>query len=69
MGVFADLGDEGTLIVPPDGKGLRHVLFRQPLEKGVILVGRLAVTRWQDSWHGSGLAEAYQRWFEQDSYL
>lgn len=66
---FTDLGEEGEARLEPGSTSLRYTLFRQPLEKGVILVGRLALLPWDCGWNTAGLAAAYGRWFESDSFL
>lgn len=69
LAVFADMGEGGELRVESSGSTLRYTLFRQPLEKGVILVGRLALFPWDPAWCPEVLQNAYERWFESDSFL
>lgn len=71
LAIFADIGDDGFLELSDNsvGPSLTYTLFRQPLEKGVILVGRIAVTYWNKTWIESELPEIYRAWFERDTFL
>ncbi|WP_145261511.1 hypothetical protein [Planctomycetes bacterium Pan216] len=43
LGIFADLRETGTAMVEESARAIDYRLFGRPLEKGVVLVGRLAL--------------------------
>jgi hypothetical protein len=68
-GLFADMGEGGSLRIEPDRSTLQYKFFHQPLEKGVILVGRLSLFPWDQAWDDEELCKTYERWFDSDSFL
>lgn len=64
--VAVDLGEWGRVATPPGAPGPRWRFFRQPLEKGVILVGRIAI--WTRP-PPAAIEDAYRNWRRRRSYL
>lgn len=63
----ADLHELGTATVEETRIGYR--LFRRPLERGVILVGRMAFEGWNESWAPADLSRHHQEWLSATRFL
>ncbi|MFO0948394.1 MAG: hypothetical protein U1D30_21150 [Planctomycetota bacterium] len=72
--MFADVGEGGTAERTPvsektDFAQVAYSFFRQSLEKGVILVGRIALFDWRSEGQFTPIDQLYDQWFERDTFL
>lgn len=65
--LLADVGERGGLEVR--GSELRYECFGEPLEKGVILVGRFGLVSWPAGLSNENLRERYRGWRADRTFL
>lgn len=79
--VFADLGDRGRVLTPYTGSekeagglydtlnagSVRFEFFHRPLEKGVILVGRMSLRPWREN--KADLRKDFEAWYAETPFL
>lgn len=65
--LLADVGERGGLEVR--GSELRYECFGEPLEKGVILVGRFGLVSWPAGLSSGNVRERYRGWRADRTFL